>query len=138
MSIESAFFGSLARDAECKVSKAGRNYLRFTMRVGDGDAVSWVNVMAFDERAIEQADKFVKGARVYCEGSLKLDEWTSQDGTAKTGLSCMGWHCRLAAIGRNRPKTDGKPRATGDGRRALGAPSTSAQDKPELDDFIPF
>jgi hypothetical protein len=43
--IEAAFFGSLARDAECKVLKAGRNYLRCTVGVGEGDAASWVSVM---------------------------------------------------------------------------------------------
>jgi single-stranded DNA-binding protein len=125
--IEAAFFGSLARDAECKVSKAGRNYLRCTVRVGDGDAVSWVNVTAFDEQAIEQADKFVKGARVYCEGSLKLDQWTSQDGAAKHGLSCMSWHCHLAAIGHNRPKANSKPQAA--------SPPAGSN---EMDDEIPF
>jgi hypothetical protein len=105
MSIEAAFFGALARDAEQKTSKAGRSYLRLNVRVGDGDGLQWVNVMAFDEKAIEQADKFIRGARVYVEGTgLKIDEWTGSDGTERHGLSCMSWHCRLAAIGRNRAK----------------------------------
>jgi single-stranded DNA-binding protein len=80
------------------------------MRVGDGDAVSWVNVTCFDSSAIEQSSKLVKGARCYVEGSIKLDEWTSQDGTARHGLSCMSFHARLAAIGRKKPKRE-KPNA---------------------------
>jgi single-stranded DNA-binding protein len=106
--IECAFFGALARDAESKVSKSGKKYLRFTTRVGDGDAVSWVSVMAFDERATVEADKFLKGARVYVEGSIRLEEWTTQGGTVRHGLSCMSWHCRLSAIGRNKPKRDSR------------------------------
>jgi len=46
--IEAAFFGVLARDAEGKTSKTGKSYVRFTARVGDGDSVQWVSVLAFD------------------------------------------------------------------------------------------
>jgi len=109
MSIEAAFFGTLGRDAESKISKNGRTYLRLSVRVGDGDAVTWVSVMSFDPEAIELADKMLKGARVYCEGRLSLDEW-EKDGVKRTGLSCMSFHTRLSAIGRNKPKrTDDQP-----------------------------
>jgi len=79
--IEAALFGVLGRDAERKTSKAGKPYLRFTVRIGDGDGVQWVSVLCFDGSTIEVADKMVAGARVYVEGILKLDEWTAQDGT---------------------------------------------------------
>src|SRR5262245_59069562 len=46
--IESAFFGSLADDAQSKVSKAGKTYLRFRVRVGEGEYAQWVGVMCFD------------------------------------------------------------------------------------------
>jgi single-stranded DNA-binding protein len=107
--IEAAFFGALARDSEAKVSKSGKSNLRFTVRSGDGDGAQWVSVLAFDERAIEAADKFVKGARVYCEGTIRIEEWSGQDGTKRHGLSCMSWHCRLAEIGRNKSKRERKP-----------------------------
>ena len=32
--IETAFFGVLGRDADLKTSKAGRQYLKFSVRVG--------------------------------------------------------------------------------------------------------
>jgi hypothetical protein len=35
--IECAFLGTLSRDAEVKVSKAGKEYLSMNMRVSDGD-----------------------------------------------------------------------------------------------------
>jgi single-stranded DNA-binding protein len=105
--IECAFFGHLGRDAESKVSKNGKPYIRMTVRCGDGDGAQWINCTVFDPEAIAAADKFTKGAAVYCEGSISLNEWTAADGTARHGLSCMSWHCRLAAIGRNKPPREG-------------------------------
>jgi single-stranded DNA-binding protein len=107
--IEAAFFGALGRDAEAKTSKAGKAYLRLNVRVGDGDTAQWVSVMAFDQNAIDAADKLLKGARVYVEGSLSVTEWSGQDGVKRHGLSVMSWRCHLAEIGRNRPKRDSKP-----------------------------
>jgi single-stranded DNA-binding protein len=89
VSIECAFFGTLGRDAEAKTSKAGKPYLRFSCRVGDGPGAQWVGVTAFDEQATGQADKFVKGARCYVEGSIKLEEWAGQDGATRRGLGCL-------------------------------------------------
>jgi single-stranded DNA-binding protein len=107
--IETAMFGTLGCDAELRTSKAGRQYLRFTLRVGDGDGAQWVSAMVFDTDAIAVADKLVKGARAYLEGRLSLNEWTAADGTKRHGLSVMSWHCRLAQIGRNRPKREPEP-----------------------------
>jgi single-strand DNA-binding protein len=101
--IEAAFFGALGRDGEAKTSKNGKPYLKLSLRVGDGDGAQWVSVMAFDARAIEQSDKFLKGARVYVEGRLRADEWTNAEGVKRFGLSVMSWHCRLSEIGRNKP-----------------------------------
>ena len=85
--IETAFFGALAADAEQKVSKADRRYLRFRVRVGDGEQMT-------------------KGARVYVEGRLEISEWTGQDGAKRHGLSCMSWHTRLSQIGRQKSKRE--------------------------------
>lgn len=109
MSIETAFFGVLGRDGESKVSGSGKSYVRLNVRVGDGDAGQWINVTTFDQAAIAATDKLVKGARVYVEGKLSLDEWTAQDGTKRHGLSVMSWHCRLSQIGRNKPAKQDKP-----------------------------
>jgi single-stranded DNA-binding protein len=104
--IECAFFGALGRDAEPKTSKAGKPYLRLSVRVGDGDDVQWITVLCFDADAIASADRYLRGARVYCEGRLSLNEWTNADGVVKTGLSALSWHCRLSQIGRNKVKRD--------------------------------
>jgi single-stranded DNA-binding protein len=104
--IEAAFFGALGRDAESKVSKSGKPYLRLNVRVGDGDAAQWVSVMCFDEKAIVLAEQMTKGARVYVEGRIEISEWASQDGAQRHGLSCLSWHTRLAQIGRQKLKRE--------------------------------
>jgi single-stranded DNA-binding protein len=87
MAIEVAFFGSLGRPAEQKISKSGKPYLRLNIRVGDGDAAQWVAVLTFDEDAIADVDRFTKGARIYVEGRLTLNSWTGQDGAERHGLN---------------------------------------------------
>jgi single-stranded DNA-binding protein len=128
--IEAAFFGALGRDGELKTSKNGNRYLRLNVRAGDGDGVQWISVLAFDETATELAERFVKGARVYIEGAIRIEEWTAQDGTKRAGLTCIAGHCRLSAIGRNRPKKENsKP-------NSATSPSRPANDF--HDDPVPF
>jgi single-stranded DNA-binding protein len=132
--IEAAFFGALGRDTDGqKTSKNGKNYLRLNVRVGDGEGATWVSVLAFGPRAIEQAKKFVKGAKVYIEGRLSADEWTNAEGVKRFGLSVMSWHCRLAEIGRNKSK---RAAASGDKEQLAPKAATSANDF--HDDEIPF
>jgi single-stranded DNA-binding protein len=149
MSIEAALFGMLGKDAETKTSAAGKPYLRLNIRTGDGDAAQWINAMCFDAAAIAQAERLCKGARVYIEGTLKLDEWTGQDGAKRHGLSLLSWHCRLSQIGRNRPRrpaSEDKPKAAASGRaRAtasdyapIGAEARPPKGHPAFDDDIPF
>jgi single-strand DNA-binding protein len=139
MPIECALFGSLVRDAEAKTSKAGKQYLRLNLRVENGETAHFINTTVFDADAIPIADKLVKGARVYLEGRLTLDEWTAQDGSKRHGLSVMSWHCHLAEIGRNRRKRESdqqKPAGSGRERAARSdyAPAVNA----DLNDDIPF
>jgi single-stranded DNA-binding protein len=106
MTIETAFFGAIASATEVKTSKAGKQYLRLNVRVENGATAQFINTMVFDPDAIAVADQMVKGARVYIEGKLSLDEWTAQDGSKRHGLSVMSWHSRLSQIGRNKPKRE--------------------------------
>jgi single-strand DNA-binding protein len=128
MSIEVALFGTLGRDAEPKTSKTGKSYLRLNVASSEGETTTWVSAMVFDERAIAAVDKLVKGARVYLEGRLSLREWTTNDGTTRTGLSILSWHCRLAQIGRAKVKSE-KPKP---------AEPAPANDGAEFDDDIPL
>ena len=113
--IEAAFFGALGRDAELA-------------RVGDGDDVQWLSVLAFDPQAVEIADKFIAGARVYVEGRLSTSEWTGADGKPRFGLSVMSFHCRLAQIGRQKVRRESEKPA----KASVAANNTF------YDDQIPF
>jgi single-stranded DNA-binding protein len=129
--IEVAFLGTLGRAAEAKTSKAGKAYLRLNIRVGEGDGAKWVNTMVFDADAIQSAEKLVKGAVVYVEGKLSLDEWIAADGTKRTGLSCMSWHCRLSQIGRNKPRSQQQ-------RSEKPMPAASGRERAARSDYAPI
>jgi single-strand DNA-binding protein len=111
MTIDCAFTGTIVRDGELKVSKAGKNYVRFTSRDGDGDNVQWISVMYFGSDAAELAPRMLKNTRIYVEGSLKLDRW-EKDGVPHSGLSVMSFHARIPAIGRNRSAAKRKSNIT--------------------------
>src|SRR5262245_54637985 len=107
MSIDCAFHGFLAADAESRVSKGGKNWTRLRVGVGKGDEVQWVSVAVFG-KAAEVAAKLAKADKVYCEGSIKLDTWRGQDGVERHGLSVASSKIeRTHQIGRNRPQRGG-------------------------------
>jgi single-strand DNA-binding protein len=127
MTIEAAFFATVARNPEPKTSQSGKSYMRLNCRDGDGEKVTWINVTIFGDLVRELAGKVVKGSRVYVEGRLSLDEWTGQDGVKRHGLSVAAWRCELPKIGRNRPPPE-------NGRSTL-APRAA---EPELNDALGF
>jgi single-strand DNA-binding protein len=129
MTVECALLGTIARDVEKRTSKSGREYLKFSVRVGDGDTAQFVSVMLFGDDVAELAGKLSKGSRIYVEGSLRLDTWEQQDGTKRSGLNVMSWHTRLSEIGKNKPKRND----TGTAQHGVHAP---LRDDP--DDQIPF
>ena len=89
--IEVGFFGSFGRDAERKTSKAGKRYLRLNVRVGDGEDVQWVGVMAFDEQAIEAADKLSRPPGYTSKGGFRLTNGPARMAPSVTDYpSCLG------------------------------------------------
>jgi len=104
--IDCAFHGFLAADAETKVSKAGKQWVRLRVGVGKDDDLQWVSVAAFG-KAPETAAELRKGDRVYVEGTIRLDIWTSNDGTERHGLSVASFKVdRTHRIGRNRERNE--------------------------------
>jgi hypothetical protein len=63
MSIECAFFGFLAADAESRTSQAGKLWARLRVGVGKDDAMQWVGVAVFGKAAETAAE--LKGDRCY-------------------------------------------------------------------------
>jgi single-strand DNA-binding protein len=113
MSIEVAFHGFVAADAEAKTSQAGKAWTRLRAGVGKDDAIQWVSIAVFGSAA-EAAAALKKGDRIYVEGNIKLDSWTGNDGVERTGLSVAAFKCeRTHLIGKNRPRRDGDSRPAG-------------------------
>ena len=124
MSIETAFFGVVAKDAEPRVSSAGKPYMRINVRVGDGDSAQWILVTVFGDTVAALRGRAVKGAKLYCEGRLTLENWQGKDGNARHGLAVAAWKCEPPQIGRNRqramPEPANDPVPFNDAHRFLG------------------
>jgi single-strand DNA-binding protein len=128
MSIDVAFHGFCASDAEVRTSKAGKKWVRLRVGAGKDEDLQWVSVACFG-RAAETAGKLRKGDRVYVEGSIKLDSWTGNDGVERHGLSVASFKIdKTHNIGRNRSKRE----------RDGGERPNTAQAGAELNDVIPF
>jgi single-strand DNA-binding protein len=131
--IECAFTGRIGQEPMLKESKAGKPWLSFSVAVGEGDDVQWVQVAAFGTKAEELAGCLKKSDRVYVEGRLKLNTWTGKDGTAQAGLSVAASLVQpLGQIGAKRRPS--KPKATASNPEVY-AP---VDKQPALNDAIPF
>jgi single-stranded DNA-binding protein len=141
MSIECAFFGFLAADAESRTSAAGKQWVRMRVGVGKDDAMQWVSVAVFG-KAVEAAAELKKGDRCYCEGTIKIDSWRGSDGNEKHGLSVSSFKIeKTHQIGRARPQREKtqKPRPAASGRdRAARSDYAPAGGVAGLNDDIPF
>lgn len=112
MSIDCAFFGFLAADAEARTSQAGKQWVRLRVGVGKDDAVVWVGVAVFG-KAVEVAAELKKQDRVYVEGSIKLDTWRGNDGAERHGLAVSSFKIeKTHQIGKNRPRKQEQPAPT--------------------------
>jgi single-stranded DNA-binding protein len=132
MSIDVAFYGFCASDADRRTSQAGKTWTRLRVGVGKDEDLQWVSVAVFG-KAAEAAGELRKGDRIYCEGTIKLDVWTGNDGTERAGLSVAAFKIeRTHNIGRNRHTRD---KATAQS----GTAAPASADGPGFhDDEIPF
>jgi single-stranded DNA-binding protein len=141
MSIECAFFGFLAADAEPRTSQAGKRWARLRVGVGKDDAMQWVSVAVFG-KAAEAAALLKKGDRCYCEGAIKVDAWRGTDGAERHDLSVTSFKIeKTHQIGRNKPPRDQQkqddPPASGR-ERAARSDYAPAGKSAAFNDDIPF
>jgi single-stranded DNA-binding protein len=102
--IDCAFHGFLAADAERRTSQAGKTWVRLRVGVGKDDDMQWLSVAVFG-KAAEAAAELKKTDRIYCEGTIRLNTWRGQDDIEKHGLSVASFRIeKTHNIGRNRPK----------------------------------
>ena len=102
--IACAFEGRLGRDAEARTTNAGRQFLAFSVIVGEDEEAQWLNVSAWSDHLTELGPSLLKGVEVYVEGKLKMRHWESAEGP-RSGLQVSASVVQpLALIGRSRPK----------------------------------
>jgi single-strand DNA-binding protein len=136
MAIDCALHGFLAGDADARVSKNGKSWVRLRVGVGKDDDVQWVSVAVFG-KAAEGAAALKKSNRVYIEGQIRIDTWTGNDGIERHGLSVAAYRCEQThRIGRAKPKRGrhaGGDDQHGDQHEHQTAPTTD-----EPNDPLPF
>ena len=103
MSIDAALLGTVVRDAELRTSAAGKPWMSVIVRSGDGDAASFVQVAIFGDAAVALG-RLEKNEKLYAEGSIRINEWTTAVGEKRTGLSMAAWRAERPGVGRNKPK----------------------------------
>jgi single-strand DNA-binding protein len=105
MKLVAAFSGSLGKDCEVRNTKDGTPWLSFPAVVdsdrGPDEFPTWIRVSRFGDGVEALAPRLAKGVQVYCEGSLRLSEWTGRDGEKRTGLNMTATRVEiLGEIGR--------------------------------------
>jgi single-stranded DNA-binding protein len=102
MSIDAAVLGTVVKDAELRTSAAGKTWMSVIVRSGEGDAASFVQVAIFGDAAVA-LDRLEKNEKLYAEGSIRINEWTTMAGERRTGLSMAAWRAERPALpGRRR------------------------------------
>ncbi|MGA7324705.1 MAG: single-stranded DNA-binding protein [Rhodomicrobium sp.] len=138
--LETAFLGVLGRDPELRSSKTGIEFCSLNIGVPIGtsdegkDVLQWVKAVCFGESAKAIAARGKKGARIYIEGALALNEWTDQQGEKRTGIDVRAWKAELVGassnLGRNK-----QPRREGQGNAYKEKPQPQDAD---FNDQMPF
>lgn len=136
--IECALIGGCGRAPERRTSQnSGRDYATVSLAVGEGEAVQWLDVVAFGP-AVDAMMLLAKGDACYIEGKLSLKSWTSsQDGTTRQQLSVVASLVQpMGRIGERKPKATRKTSAA----QARGANANSAAVHQPLpfDDELPI
>jgi single-stranded DNA-binding protein len=102
--IDTAFYGFCAADADARVSKNGKPWVRLRVGVGRDSELQWVQISVFG-KAAETAATLKKGDKIYCEGTIKLDSWTGNDGVERHTLAVSSFRLEQThRIGRAREK----------------------------------
>jgi single stranded DNA-binding protein len=115
--IEAALQGTLGRDPELRTSQQGKPWTRLAVAVvqetrTESAETIWVGVACFGEVAERVCAQAHKGSRVYCEGQLRLGEWTNKAGEKQKGLELAAWRAQVVgagAIGVNKVAKKAKP-----------------------------
>jgi single-stranded DNA-binding protein len=103
MSIDAALLGTVVRDAELRRPAACKPWMSVILWSRDGDAASFVQVAIFGDAAVALG-RIEKNEKLYAEGSIRINEWTTAAGVKRSGLSMVAWCAERPGVGRNKPK----------------------------------
>ena len=82
--------GYLGRDPELKYTPGGDAYCNFsvatTEKRRDEEITTWFRVTCWGRLAEIAAEYLSKGKQCYCEGRLRLTEYTDREGQQRTSL----------------------------------------------------
>ena len=91
--IEATLTGNVGRVPETRVTRTGKQMANFsvasTVKSGDSEQTTWVDVVVFDEQADIVTETLQPGDRVVVSGSLQLEQYTKKDGTAGYSLRML-------------------------------------------------
>ena len=77
--------GNIAKDAETKQTKGGKNFLSFSVGINENykdaqgewqDKTQWVNCQLYGDNV--NASRFTKGSKIYCDGKLETAIYESK------------------------------------------------------------
>jgi len=133
--IEAAFTGTVGRDAQLRTAKSGREWLSFSVVVGEEPDQQWVQVAAFLGHIGELVPQLSASTQVYVEGKIKLRSWDAPDGP-RSGLSVVASVIQpLGLIGAKRPKKPRSPKGEAPAKTKTNADVNAPL---PFDDPIPF
>jgi single-strand DNA-binding protein len=103
--LKALLIGNIGKEPEMRYNANGDPFLRFTVasngrrRVKDEwqDETTWVRVTVMGKRAESLANLLTKGTRVYVDGRLTAQPWTTQDGTIMAGLEMVASDVEFAS-----------------------------------------
>ncbi len=78
--------GKLVRDPEQKTSKGGKTFVTATLREGDGEAVTWWNILSFSDTANEEMLSLRAGDGIAASGSFKAELY-AKNGTQRISFT---------------------------------------------------
>jgi hypothetical protein len=122
--------GAMRGPATRLLSKNGRTFVTATIKVRDGEAISWWKILAFDEGVQEALLARGEGESLAVQGSFKVEIWAPE--TREPRLNLTVFADAILPVKRPRtPKAKKLAPAQADDRRA---PPTA----PAFDDDLPF
>ncbi|MGG5931377.1 single-stranded DNA-binding protein [Salmonella enterica] len=149
MTAQIAAYGRLVVDPQTKTTSKGTNMTMARMAVSlpcsasqDGQATLWLGVLAFGKQADALA-KHTKGDVVSIGGTMQVNQWTGQDGSAQSGYTVIA----DSVVSARTARPGGRSGQQGQAAQALqhakqqaaaGTPPPSNDLPPDFDDDIPF